>query len=453
MTEHYWELLELTPTHDKKRLRQAYSKKIKQFKPEKFPEEFKQIRTAYEILLNQIQDEDNESHGSTRKSLAERIAAKVTNQQNLVAMENCNRQQFEHTETNLLQDLEVGVNTDYDKNKLTLSNLSQEKLFLSPQLAENDVQSITAESIVEQLTSLTMDKNVEHITEPWQKVLDQVEQLDLFSRQKISNQAFYLLLKYVQRFSKRRGRKEYITYPFKVMKCFDETFLWSKNNALTDLYDENDIKQVIPRYFIIQQEQIQIGGGGSQQSYLQQVDGMDRFIMMLVDFCICCIPAIFVVPYLTSPSSLITKLHAMVESIQLTSNIGLFQPVKQQVLNKVSNGLFALSELKALPMFMISLFICYLLYVTIMELGPFRRTIGTKICKTTIGTRQFKPARFTHRLCRLTLNGFLLAMLVLLCWGLMSSSAMMFFVAIALGRLLRQILESYSPVILYRVVK
>lgn len=447
MTQHYWELLELTPTHDKKKLRQAYSKKIKQFKPEKFPEEFKQIRTAYEMLLNQIDSEDNESHRSTRESLAERIATKVTNQQI------CDKQQLEHAEENLIQDLKVEPNNDYDESEKSLSKLSQVKPFLSPLLVGNNVQSITVESIVEQLTALTMDKNIEHTTEPWQKVLDQVEQLDLFSRQKLSSQAFYLLLRYVQRFSKRRGRKEYITYPFKVMKCFDETFLWSKNNALTELYDESDIKQVIPRYFIIQQEQIQTRGAESQQSYLQQVDSMDRFIIMLVDFCICCIPAIFVVPYLTLSSSLITKLHAKVESMQSTSNIGLFQPVKQQVLNKVSDGLFAFSEFKALPLFMVSLFICYLLYVTILELSPLRRTIGAKICKTTIGTRQFKPARFTHRLCRLTLNSFLLVMFVLLCWGLMSSSAMMLIVAIALGRLLRQILESYSPVILYRVVK
>ena len=45
---------ELEDSFDRKSLKRAYSKRIRQYKPEKFPEEFQKIRIAYELLDGQL---------------------------------------------------------------------------------------------------------------------------------------------------------------------------------------------------------------------------------------------------------------------------------------------------------------------------------------------------------------------------------------------------------------
>ena len=48
------EFFELSGDFTAKDLKRAYTRKIKKYKPEKFPEEFKQIREAYEELEREM---------------------------------------------------------------------------------------------------------------------------------------------------------------------------------------------------------------------------------------------------------------------------------------------------------------------------------------------------------------------------------------------------------------
>ena len=42
-----WEILGIEPTSDKKEIKRAYARLLKQYHPEDNPEEFKQIQAAY----------------------------------------------------------------------------------------------------------------------------------------------------------------------------------------------------------------------------------------------------------------------------------------------------------------------------------------------------------------------------------------------------------------------
>lgn len=43
-----WDVLGIEPTQDKKEIKKAYARLLKQYHPEENPEEFKQIQTAYQ---------------------------------------------------------------------------------------------------------------------------------------------------------------------------------------------------------------------------------------------------------------------------------------------------------------------------------------------------------------------------------------------------------------------
>ncbi|MBQ2533530.1 MAG: DnaJ domain-containing protein, partial [Lachnospiraceae bacterium] len=49
--EYYWALLGIKPTCDVKAIKKAYAKKAKEFHPSEHPEEYKRIKTAYQMAL------------------------------------------------------------------------------------------------------------------------------------------------------------------------------------------------------------------------------------------------------------------------------------------------------------------------------------------------------------------------------------------------------------------
>lgn len=51
-----WEILGIEPTSDKKTIKRAYAKLLKQYHPEENPEEFKQIQAAYQHCLHSDQE-------------------------------------------------------------------------------------------------------------------------------------------------------------------------------------------------------------------------------------------------------------------------------------------------------------------------------------------------------------------------------------------------------------
>lgn len=56
-----FKILEIEPTDDKKKIKIAYSKMLKKYHPEDFPEMFMRINEAYEIALEYLEEEENKN--------------------------------------------------------------------------------------------------------------------------------------------------------------------------------------------------------------------------------------------------------------------------------------------------------------------------------------------------------------------------------------------------------
>lgn len=57
-----WEVLGIEPTQDKKEIKKAYARLLKQYHPEENPEEFKQIQAAYQQCLHPDQEVESVSY-------------------------------------------------------------------------------------------------------------------------------------------------------------------------------------------------------------------------------------------------------------------------------------------------------------------------------------------------------------------------------------------------------
>ena len=57
-----WDVLGIEPTQDKKEIKKAYARLLKQYHPEENPEEFKQIQTAYQQCLHPDQEVESVSY-------------------------------------------------------------------------------------------------------------------------------------------------------------------------------------------------------------------------------------------------------------------------------------------------------------------------------------------------------------------------------------------------------
>ena len=57
-----WEVLGIEPTSDKKEIKKAYARLLKQYHPEENPEEFKQIQEAYQHCLHPDQEVESVSY-------------------------------------------------------------------------------------------------------------------------------------------------------------------------------------------------------------------------------------------------------------------------------------------------------------------------------------------------------------------------------------------------------
>lgn len=63
-----WEILGIEPTSDKKTIKRAYAKLLKQYHPEENPEKFKQIQAAYQQCLHSDQEIESVSYEQNIKS-------------------------------------------------------------------------------------------------------------------------------------------------------------------------------------------------------------------------------------------------------------------------------------------------------------------------------------------------------------------------------------------------
>lgn len=64
-----WEVLEIEPTSDKKEIKKAYARLLKQYHPEENPEEFKQIQAAYQQCLHQDQEIESVSFEQNKQDI------------------------------------------------------------------------------------------------------------------------------------------------------------------------------------------------------------------------------------------------------------------------------------------------------------------------------------------------------------------------------------------------
>lgn len=64
-----WEVLGIDPTSDKKEIKKAYARLLKQYHPEENPEEFKQIQTAYQQCLHPDQEIESVSFEQNKQDI------------------------------------------------------------------------------------------------------------------------------------------------------------------------------------------------------------------------------------------------------------------------------------------------------------------------------------------------------------------------------------------------
>ncbi len=64
-----WKVLGIEPTQNKKEIKKAYAKLLKQYHPEENPEEFKQIQEAYQQCLHPDQDIESVSFEQNKKDI------------------------------------------------------------------------------------------------------------------------------------------------------------------------------------------------------------------------------------------------------------------------------------------------------------------------------------------------------------------------------------------------
>ena len=64
-----WEILGIEPTKDKKEIKKAYARLLKQYHPEETPEEFKQIQAAYQQCLHPDQEIESVSFEQNKQDI------------------------------------------------------------------------------------------------------------------------------------------------------------------------------------------------------------------------------------------------------------------------------------------------------------------------------------------------------------------------------------------------
>lgn len=64
-----WEVLGIDPTSDKKEIKKAYARLLKQYHPEENPEEFKQIQAAYQQCLHPDQEIESVSFEQNKQDI------------------------------------------------------------------------------------------------------------------------------------------------------------------------------------------------------------------------------------------------------------------------------------------------------------------------------------------------------------------------------------------------
>ena len=155
---YFWEILQIEPTNEKKAIKRAYAKLVKQYKPENSPEAYQKIREAYDDAMNHIKhyevdlivphtdnSEVNIEHYAEKKAVEEAV---IDTQQVQEAQEVQEVQEVQESDDDIkkIDDLIIEL-----KNK---------------ELPEDDIRSIFNESVLINLKNRTIfeEKLFLHLT-------------------------------------------------------------------------------------------------------------------------------------------------------------------------------------------------------------------------------------------------------------------------------------------------
>lgn len=79
-----WEILGIEPTSDKKEIKKAYARLLKQYHPEENPEEFKQIQAAYQQCLHPDQEIESVSYEQNVESKQDIKAQPISTEEDTI---------------------------------------------------------------------------------------------------------------------------------------------------------------------------------------------------------------------------------------------------------------------------------------------------------------------------------------------------------------------------------
>ncbi|MCB1586504.1 MAG: RDD family protein [Xanthomonadales bacterium] len=202
-----WRILNIDPTDDKKAIKKAYAVLLKKYKPDEYPERFKEIQLAYKTALEQF----------NRKEIkpAEKPPVENTNVNNPENVEDNN-------EELILQETQPEVNV----------------------ISEQDIQNqeIIAEQLFQQIHAMAFAPLViKSKIENW-KFLEQFYDIDdLLFRNEVARAIFQKTAEY-NLFQMKQNRT--LLIPSIILKYFNEIFDWtSKWQEYQRLYED--------RYFIV----------------------------------------------------------------------------------------------------------------------------------------------------------------------------------------------------------
>lgn len=233
-----WSTLGISPTSERKPIKRAYTKLIKQYGPETHPEKFQEIRAAYENALHFSQyisdcEDDNEEECSS--------ARKENQSLDQTTISTYRLEESPETEPAVATD----IPNHHDKN--TLMNEPKEGSYSEEpdgegiQTDEEELPNYAIEYMRKVETALK-DKKTSSTQETWENLTKEASELDIESKQDIWFQLFYFLADQFE-------PKLMYSHPqivIRTIREFNNIFHWSEHELeLQQHFDTESINKII----------------------------------------------------------------------------------------------------------------------------------------------------------------------------------------------------------------
>ncbi len=180
-----WAILEIEPTDDLRAIKRAYSKKLKQCKPDEKPEEFKQLHNAYKQAQTyaKLNTHKRNSTSNNEEPIAtdqkEKPLQELTNE---IFLENTQIDESQELKEKIQIDLKSNeeIISDYleegepiyvdeaDLNKSLLSNI--EEINIGEEMAEDEPSDY--EKYIDETLSYLKENSLSYNKDEWEKILE-----------------------------------------------------------------------------------------------------------------------------------------------------------------------------------------------------------------------------------------------------------------------------------------